>query len=85
MNANMEHIMRAMNQDVPSVKRILELNPGHPLLGTMKSLFDEDKEGSRLADYIEIVHGQALLTEGSPIKNPLKFTQMVSELMVSAK
>ena len=30
MNANMERIMKAMNQAVPESKRVLELNPDHP-------------------------------------------------------
>lgn len=85
MNANMERIMRAMNQDVPPVQRILELNPSHPLLPTMQSLMQEDKESTKLADYVELLHDQALLTEGSPIKNPMRFSQLVSDLMVAAK
>jgi molecular chaperone HtpG len=84
MNANMERIMRAMNQDIPVAKRILELNPDHPLLPKMKSLLDADKESSRLANYVELVYDQALLTEGSQLKNPLRFAQLVSELMVDA-
>ena len=84
MNANMERIMKAMNQDVPESKRILELNPDHPLLKVMGSMFEQDKGNPRLADYCELLLDQALLTEGSPIADPLRFTKLVSELMVSA-
>ncbi len=35
MNANMERIMKAMNQAVPESKRILELNPDHAILKAM--------------------------------------------------
>jgi molecular chaperone HtpG len=84
MNANMERIMKAMNQDVPKSKRILELNPNHPIMQTLGKLYAADKADPTLADYCELLLDQALLTEGSPIKNPLRFTRLVSELMVKA-
>ena len=31
INANMARILKAMNQPVPESKRVLELNPNHPL------------------------------------------------------
>ena len=64
-------------------QRILELNPDHPLMQVLTGLYDKDKENPRLADYCELLYDQALLTEGSPIKDPLKFTRLVAELMVT--
>jgi len=84
MNANMERIMKAMNQDVPKSKRILELNPNHPIMQTLGKMYDTDKADPKLADYCELLLDQALLTEGSTIKDPLKFTKLISELMVKA-
>ncbi len=83
MNANMERIMKALNQEVPESKRILELNPDHQIMQVMQKLFENDKGNSRLADYCELLMDQALLTEGSPIKDPLRFTRLISELMVA--
>jgi molecular chaperone HtpG len=84
MNANMERIMKAMNQAVPESKRVLELNPAHPILKVMAEMHKQNPENSRLQDYADLLYDQALLTEGSPIKDPLKFTKLVSELMVKA-
>lgn len=84
MNANMERILKAMNQPVPESKRVLELNPEHAIMKIMTELFNQNKEDSRLADYAELLYDQALLTEGSPIQDPLRFTRLVSELMVKA-
>jgi len=84
MNANMERILKAMNQDVPESKRILELNPDHPLISVLSTLHEQDNNNPRLADYCELLLDQALLTEGSPIKDPLRFTKLVTELMVGA-
>jgi len=83
MNANMERILKAMNQDVPESKRILELNADHPITRIMQQLFDKDKENKKLDDYCELLYDQALLTEGTPVKDPLRFTRLISELMVA--
>jgi molecular chaperone HtpG len=83
LNANMERILRAMNQTVPESKRILELNPDHPIMQVMATLFGKDKTNPRLADYCDLLYDQALLTEGSPITDPLRFTRLVAELMVA--
>ncbi len=84
MNANMERILKAMNQDVPESKRILELNPDHTIMQVMERMYEQDKANPKLEEYCELLFDQALLTEGSPIKDPLRFTRMVSELMVEA-
>ena len=84
MNANMERIMKAMNQAVPESKRVLELNPAHPILTAMASIHKQDQNAPALADYADLLYDQALLTEGSQIKDPLRFTKLVSELMVKA-
>jgi molecular chaperone HtpG len=83
LNANMERIMRAMNQEVPETKRILELNPDHPVVDTMSRLLESDKEDPRLADYVELLYGQALVVEGSPVKDPGRFARLVSKLMAT--
>jgi molecular chaperone HtpG len=84
MNANMERIMKALNQAVPESKRVLELNPEHAILKAMSGIYAENKEAPALADYADLLYDQALLTEGSPIKDPLRFTRLVSDLMVKA-
>jgi len=49
----------------------------------MQKLFDKDKGNSKLDDYCELLYDQALLTEGSPVKDPLRFTRLIAELMVA--
>ncbi len=84
MGASMERLMRAMNQDVPKQLRLLELNPEHALLKRMKAMFEADQANPKLADYVELLYGQALLGEGSALKNPQRFTHLVSDLMAKA-
>ena len=85
MNPQMERIFAAMNQPVPETKRILELNPSHPVIETMNELFTANKKDPKIADYSELLYNQALLTEGIAVKNPARFAQLISDLMVQAK
>ncbi len=84
MSAHMERMFKAMNQEVPVSKRILELNPKHPLVAGMQQLFDADKANSELQKYARLLYDQALLTEGSPIPDPLAFAKNIADLMVKA-
>ena len=83
INPQMERIFAAMNQPVPEVKRILELNPDHPVLEKMNSLFDSNKKDPKIADYSELLYNQALLTEGVAVKDPVRFSKLISDLMVA--
>lgn len=77
-SAHMQRMMEAMGQTAPKTKRILEINPKHPVLEKMLS-FDQDKKNS----WAEILYNQALLNEGSQIEDPAKFSKQISELMLS--
>lgn len=81
LTASMERMMRAMKQDVPKQLRMLELNPDHPLIKKMNQMFTANKDDPQLRDYIDLLYGQALLSEGSALKDPRHFTQLVSALM----
>jgi molecular chaperone HtpG len=84
MSSHMERMFKAMNHEFQPTKRILELNAAHPLVARMKALYEADKANAKLSDYIDLLYDQALLNEGNPVRNPLKFTKLVSELMVEA-
>ena len=85
MDANMERIMKAMGQEMPKSKRILELNPTHPVLEMLKTTCDADVKDQRISDYAGLLFDLALLAEGSSPRNPLQLSKKIGELMVSAK
>ena len=78
----LERMLKQSGQTVPSQKRILELNPEHAVLGKLKTIFDENAEDARLADYAHLLHGQALIAEGTALPDPAGFAKRVTELMV---
>ena len=79
----LEKIMRAMNKETPKTKRIMELNPKHPLVVGLLNLKKTEPESPRLAEYAELLYDQALLSEGSAIHDPLRFSKRLAELMTS--
>ncbi|MCX6985418.1 MAG: molecular chaperone HtpG [Lentisphaerae bacterium] len=78
----MERIFKAMNREMPKMKRILELNPDHPLIESMQNFYNKDPKDPKLAEFAELLYDQALLTEGIPLSDPLKFSKRVAMLMV---
>jgi molecular chaperone HtpG len=81
MNPAMERMMRQMGQSVPKQKRILELNPKHELFSKLKVLFEGDQENSKLGHYTQLIYGQALIAEGSPLTEPEVFNAALLGLM----
>ena len=78
----MERIMKSMNQEMPKTKRVLELNPEHAFVTSLKKLYELEPENGKIGDFAELLYDQALLAEGSPIENPLNFTKKIADLMV---
>ena len=84
ISPQMEQLMQAMGQSVPKSKRILEVNPNHPILERLQARFDADQADATISDYAKLLHGQALLAEGGKLENPAAFSALVSDLMTKA-
>jgi molecular chaperone HtpG len=84
MSPHLEALLKASGKEVPQVKRILELNPQHPLLNKMQQLFEKDKNDPKIAEFSDLLYGQALLAEGGQLPDPAGFNRKVADLMVNA-
>jgi molecular chaperone HtpG len=82
LSPHMAELLRRTGQEVPKVKRILELNPTHPLLPKLQSLVERDKNDPALAQYAELLYGQAILAEGGQLPDPAAFSQRIAELLL---
>ena len=81
LDPNVERLMKAMGQDIPESPRILEINPSHPVLESMNDIVEKEEKKDLLNEYIELLYDQALLLEGSKLKDPAAFARSVSRLM----
>ena len=84
MTPQLEQMMRAMGQEVPQSKRILEVNPNHPVLERLHALHESGGNGAILGETAQLLYGQALLAEGGDLPNPAEFSKLVADLMVKA-
>jgi molecular chaperone HtpG len=84
LSPQLEQMMKAAGQDVPTTKRILEVNPDHAILQGLQSLFDANKDDPAIDDYAQLLYGQALIAEGGQISDPGTFSKLLAELMVKS-
>jgi molecular chaperone HtpG len=66
---------------MPMPKRILEVNTSHPLIQRLEAIASDEGGAESVERWVQLLYDQALLTEGSPIENPARFAQSVTELM----
>jgi molecular chaperone HtpG len=78
----LEKLLLKNQAGAPKQRRIMELNPHHPVLEIMWRRCEANREDPVLGDYAELLFGQGLLAEGSELPNPVKFSRQVAELMV---
>lgn len=75
----LEKMYRAMGQDVPHIKRILELNPTHSLVSGLRKAYDERKGDAGLEETAELLYGMALLAEGGELSDPSHFIRLLAD------
>jgi len=80
----LENMYRAMGQEIPPTKRILELNPGHPLVESLHQAFQDREDRTELAETAELLYGLAVLAEGGRPKEPGRFVKLVAEQLERA-
>lgn len=79
LSGNLERMLKAAGQNVPSGKPILEINPRHGLIGRLNHETDEQ----RFSDWCNILFDQALLAEGGQLEDPATFVKRLNALWVN--
>ena len=81
MGAHMQKIMKAMGQDAPDVKPILEVNPSHPIVANLQALYEKDANSEQLQEWVKLLFDQALVAEGRVPKDPVAYSQRVNGIL----
>ena len=79
LTPRLERMYRAMGQEVPTFKRILEINPAHPLLAELRKAHGERQDDPALAETAQLLYGMALLAEGGELKDPAQFSRLLAD------
>ena len=82
LSPHLERLFKAMHQEIPESKRILELNPKHPLIEAMFELSKQSDKAPELEMYAKVLFDQALLTAGSPLPDTAAFAREVTNLLL---
>jgi molecular chaperone HtpG len=79
MSTNLERLLKASGQNIPSMKPVLEINPHHPIVERLKAETDD----SRFADWSHTLFDQATLAEGGHLDDPATFVKRLNTLMLT--
>ena len=82
LSARVTEMFRRAGQEVPVAKRVLELNPTHPLLPKLQAIAERDRSDPALAEYAELLYGQAILAEGGQLPDPAAFSKRIADLLL---
>lgn len=84
LQPHLERILRATQKDVPEQKRILELNPTHPVIENLRALLANATAVEKVDEWIELLYDQARIAEGSPVVEPAAFIRRLTTLVQDA-
>ncbi|MCU1680874.1 MAG: heat shock protein 90 [Amycolatopsis sp.] len=84
MSPTLEKMYRAMGENMPQLKRILELNPTHPLVVGLRDAHSKRADDETLAETAELLYGMALLSEGGELSDPSRFTRLLAAQLTRA-
>jgi molecular chaperone HtpG len=79
MTPALARLYRSSGQDVPVGKRILELNPNHPLVTGLRQAHQDRTDDPSVAETAELLYGTALLAEGGALDDPARFAEMLAD------
>ncbi|MCY1658504.1 molecular chaperone HtpG [Dietzia sp. SL131] len=77
MTPQLEAMYRASGMELPTSKRILELNPTHPLVERLREQYASDPSAPGLADTARLLSGAAVLAEGGTLSDPAAFAKLL--------
>jgi molecular chaperone HtpG len=83
VSAHLERILRKMGPELqaPENKRIMELNAGHPVVANLQKIFTANQHDAKVADYGRLLYYQAVIAEGSKVKDPLELAKLINSLL----
>ena len=79
ISPQMRNFFRSMGQEVPEEKKVLEVNPSHPLI--KKIAAETEKGNADVAEWANVLMGLAAICEGEPVEDGKKFTRLLTKML----
>lgn len=83
-SSHTERMLRRAGHALPASRRVLELNPEHPLVKAVVRLHGVDAKSPRVEEAGLLLLGQALVREGQAPADPSRFAELVTSLLTSS-
>jgi molecular chaperone HtpG len=84
LDIHLERFLKQHNQIRTASKRILELNPGHPLIAQMATRAKESGAADSLKDIAWLLFDQARLLDGYTLSDPVAFSERLGAVLKKA-
>lgn len=81
---HMEAMFKAQNLSIPLTKRILEINPDHPIVENLRRLLLVKSDSPKITEWMELIYDQALIAEGSQVSDPALLAKRLTALLTAA-
>jgi len=78
---NLERLLQKGKGGGPKQRRIMELNPAHPIVARLVDRFNANGEDPAVGDSIELLFELALVAEGSEIADPVRLNRLTLDLL----
>jgi molecular chaperone HtpG len=81
VDLRMERVLRIHQKYETPSKRVLEINPGHPLIARMAALAAGNANAQTLNDAARLLLDQARIIQGEPVPDPAAFARRMALFM----
>ncbi len=81
VDMHMEKVLKIQQQYEPGKKRILEINPKHPLINKLADMANDDLDQDILKDSAHLLMDQALIIQGDSVSDPASFARRMAQFM----
>ena len=81
MDLHLERLLKQHQQIEQTLPKILEINPGHPLIRRLSDRIGADGAASELEEVARLLLDQARILEGEPLPDPAAFAKRLALLV----
>ena len=81
VDLRMERVLRLHQKYEAPSKRVLEINPDHPLIARLSTMADASAWGNTLTDAAHLLLDQARIIQGEPVPDPAAFAPRMASFM----
>lgn len=78
---HLERLLQKGKGGGPKQRRIMELNPGHPIIARLYERYSANENDAAVGDSIELLLELALVAEGSQLIDPVRLNQLTLDLL----